>query len=170
MDVDRLVDAVAADLRRTAAVGGADTARVADLLIGGLGPSLRLHLLETLGEAARDLEASAPGTQVRVRLEGADPVLELVPAPAAGEQPPGPAGNAGSGDGFASYLEDELMRMTVRLPEGLKSRVEQSAAGAGASINSWIVAAVARALEGQTGTGPAPGKRMPRRISGFVQG
>ncbi|MST35267.1 hypothetical protein GHK86_21365 [Acidimicrobiaceae bacterium USS-CC1] len=167
--MDRLVEAVAADLRRTAAVGGEDTARVADLLIGGLGPSLRLHLLETLGEVARDLEASAPGARVRVRLEGADPVLELVPAPAAGEQPPGPAG-AGSGDGFASYLEDELMRMTVRLPEGLKSRVEQSAAGAGASINSWIVAAVARSLEGQAGAGPAPGKRMPRRISGFVQG
>lgn len=166
MELERLVEGVASDLRRTAAVGGDDVVRVADLLIGGLGPSLRLHVLEALGEVARDLEASAPGVRVQVRLQGADPVLELVGAPAA---EPAPETDDG-GDVFAGYVEDELKRLTVRLPEGLKARVEQSAAGTGASINSLVVAAVARALEGSAGAGPAPGKRMPRRITGFVQG
>lgn len=165
MELGPVIEGIAADLRRAAAVGGEGTERVADLLITGVEPSLRLHLFEALQTAARELEASAPGTSVEVRLAGRDPVLSLVPA-----APTSDDAEEASGAGLGGYVDDELLRLTIRLPEGLKAHVEQAAASVGASINSWIVAALARALDAPATSRSQPGRRMPRRISGFVQG
>lgn len=161
MDLGRLTDDLAGDLRRSAAVGGEATERAAEALIAGLEPAVRLRLLEALHEAAAELEGTCPGATVTVRLEGRRAVLGLVAAPA---EPAGVAEPAGN------WSEDELLRLTIRLPEGLKTRVEQAAALTGASINSWVVAALARALDGAPGPGFQPGRRVPRRITGFVQG
>src|SRR5579862_2517544 len=90
MELDGTIEAVAEDLRRAGAVGGAETARVAELLVAAVEPTLRLHLLEALHAAARELEASAPGVTVEIRLEARDPVMSLVrsgPGSAGGEEP-----------------------------------------------------------------------------------
>ncbi len=163
MDLGRIAEGITADLRRAGAIGGEETGRVAELLVAGVEPTVRLHLIEALHELAGELEAAAPGVAAAVRLDGGRVLIGLTlpavePAPAEG------VGSAGE------WGDDELLRLTVRLPESLKARVEQAAALAGASINSWIVSALARALEAPAGTGPHPGRRMPRRITGFVQG
>jgi len=132
--------------------------------VASLGSTIRLHLLEALHEAADELTASAEGVRVEVRLVGREPVLALVQEP--GEEP---AAEGLSGTGFP-YGSDELARLTLRLPEGLKSRVEQVAAAANASVNSWVVVALGQALDSFTRFGPQPQRRMPRRMRGFAQG
>lgn len=167
MHLDELVEGVTEDLHRAAAIGGEDTARVADLLVAGIGPSLRLHFIEALHAAARELESSAPGSVVEVRLDGTDPVLSLALAGPSEDE----SGGAAQGDGLGGYGEDELLRLTIRLPQRLKARVEEAAQDAGASINSWIVIALARYLEMGSSSGwPQPGRRVPRRMTGFVRG
>lgn len=164
MELTGIVDGVIEDLRRAGAIGGEETARVADLLAAGLDASLRLHILEALHAAAREMEAAVPGLGVDVRLDGREPVLVV------GRQPEldgEPGESAGPGD----YADDELLRLTIRLPQGLKSAVEQAATATGASINSWIVSALARMIDTPSGRpGPTPGRRLPRRMTGFVQG
>ncbi len=165
MELEPAIEGIAEALRRAASVGGEETRRVADLLVAGVEPALRLHLIETLQEAARELEASTPGLSIVVRMEGRDPVLAVAAGGGTGEPGSGEAGGS-----LGGYADDELLRLTIRLPEGLKVHVEQAAASVGASINSWIVATLARALETPTEPRPQPGRRMPRRITGFVQG
>ncbi len=165
MELGPVIEGIASDLRQAASVGGEEIRRVADLLVSGAEPAIRLRLIEALHTAARELEDSAPGVLVGVRLEGRDPAFSIgTVAPA-----PGETEAAGTAD-LGAYADDELLRLTIRLPEGLKSHVEQAAASAGASINSWIVAVLARALDAPSAPGPGPGRRMPRRITGFVQG
>lgn len=164
MDLGPVIDGIADDLRRAASVGGEETGRVADLLVSGTEPAIRLRLIEALHLAARELEGSSPGVTVEVRLEGRDPVLSLVTA----ATPPDETAEAGTSLG--GYVDDELLRLTIRLPEGLKSHVEQQATSVGASINSWIVSALARALDAPSASRAQPGRRMPRRVTGFVQG
>jgi len=164
MELDGTIEAVAEDLRRAGAVGGAETARVAELLVAAVEPTLRLHLLEALHAAARELEASAPGVTVEIRLEARDPVMSLV------RSGPGSAGGEEPGEAASAVADGELLRLTIRLPEGLKSCVEQAAAAAGASINSWIVTALVRAIDAPAAGWPHVNRRLPRRMTGFVQG
>ncbi len=158
------MQAIGEDLRRAGALGGEETARVAELLVASLESTVRLHLLEALHEAARELAESAPGVEVDVRLVGREPVLSLTTAPFEDDRE--------RADTDATIdLAGELARLTVRLPEGLKDRLERVANAAGASVNSWVVVALARALDTPPSPGvPRPSRRMPRRMTGFVQG
>jgi hypothetical protein len=162
MEFDNIVEGITADLRRAGAIGGEETARIADLLVAGVEPSIWLHLLEALYRAARELEESAPGVSIEIRLEGRNPVLSLVREE--------PEGSATEGESLGDYSEDDVLRITLRLPEGLKVRVEEAAARAGASVNAWIVAALARSFDVSASTWTQPGGRMPRRMTGFVKG
>lgn len=164
MELSRTVDAIAEDLHRAASLASEETARAAELLVASLESTVRLHLLEALHEAARELADSTPGVSVDLRLVGREPVLSL-----SFEQPP--SDDAAGATDAAFDLAGELSRLTVRLPEGLKERLERVASSTGASVNSWIVVALAHALNTPSGQpGPRPSKRMPRRITGFVQG
>ncbi len=51
--------------------------------------------------------------------------------------------------GLAAFEGDEgaTARINLRLPEHLKARVDQAAAGEGLSINTWLVRATSAALE-----------------------
>lgn len=164
MKLQPIVDGITEDLRRAGAVGGEETARVAELLVASVETAVRLHILDALHEAAKELAESVPDVEVDVRLEGRDPVLSISLAdtaePSDGEARP---------SSMADYLDDELARLTLRLPEGLKGQVEGVASQAGASINSWIVTALANALDGPSSAGPHRG-RMPRRMTGYVRG
>jgi hypothetical protein len=166
MELRPVIEGITEDLRRAASVGGDEAVRVAEILVSGMDPTLRLHLIEALHTAAHELEESAPGTAVEIRLVGRDPVLSLAVAAKPAEE----ADDADPGSGLGGYADDELLRLTIRLPEGLKARVEQAASAAGASINSWIVAALARSMDAPFASRTQPGRRVPRRITGFVQG
>jgi predicted HicB family RNase H-like nuclease len=55
--------------------------------------------------------------------------------------------------------EELSARISLRLPESLKTAVEQAAAREGVSTNTWLVRAIARATESRT-QAHSTGKRL----------
>ena len=174
MDLTGYVD----DLQRrlaTAAEAGGDQARsLAERLTAPLDAAARLVLLEALAAAAGEITAElAPGS-VDVRLRGRDPEFVVtvpvaanftsasdVPVPVAAETAPPTA------------IPDDAStsRTTLRLPDQLKAQVEQAAARDGVSVNTWLVRAIAAAVEPAptrpTETRPADGDA--NRVTGWVR-
>lgn len=133
MNADAYVQSVREDLANVAAVGDESTALAAELLSAALEPSLERRLQEALVEAALELSAQMERGRVEVRIAGDD--LDLVYLEA--------------GDPGISDATDEAFsaRITLRLPESLKTRLEAAAGARAISVNTWIVQALARALE-----------------------
>ena len=151
MQIDGYVQALREDLARVAAVGDESTARAADLLAVALESAIGRRLLEALGEAALELNGQLEDGRIEVRFAGGDPELVYV----RDEEAP------------AAEPADEAFtaRITLRLPESLKARLEGSAAQAGVSVNTWIVHALTRAGESRSATGGGSSSR--RRLTGY---
>jgi len=148
MQIDGYVQAVREDLARVAAVGDESTARAAELLAVALESSLGRRLLEALGEAALELSGQLESGRVEVRFAGGDPELVLVQEEEA--TPAEPADEA-----FTA-------RITLRLPESLKARLEVAATREGVSVNTWVVQMLSRTSEARNLAG---GSR--RRLTGY---
>lgn len=167
MDLTPYVDQLRRELLAAAEVGGDDARALAERLTAPLEASLRLALLSALSTAAEEITGQlAPGT-VDVRLRGGD-LGFVVSSPPPPEEPPAPA----AVDTPAPDTEDaETARITLRLPEPLKARVEDAAGRQGSSVNTWLVRAVTRALE-PAPTDP-PGRARTRwsgqQYSGWVR-
>jgi hypothetical protein len=151
-----IVEGLEQDLRRAAAVGGEETRRIADALVEALGSAVRLRFLDALQQAADELTVSLPGASVEVRLQGSDPVLSMTVSS---------LGGISTGTDSEERGDEEVARVTLRLPEGLKAQVERAASRDGVSINSWLVDAAAHALR----LPPSP-RRGSKRMTGFVRG
>jgi HicB family len=146
MQMASFVEALQSDLEQIAAVGDDATSAAAQRLAGALKASAGLRLLDALTEAALELNGQLPEGHVEVRLAGQDPSLVYV------EDAPQQAPPA---------AEDALsVRITLRLPESLKTAVESAAAGDGVSVNTWLVRALARAVSGWASRGSGPGNRL----------
>lgn len=132
------------DLQRqladAAANGAEDTRVAAERVAAGLDAATRLVLLDALsaavGEITRDL---APGS-VDLRLRGRDVEFVVTPATTESESDDRPVVTVDLDDASTS-------RTTLRLPDALKARVDEAAAADGLSVNTWLVRAVAAALE-----------------------
>lgn len=145
MQIDGYVQALREDLARIAAVGDESTARAAELLAVALESSLSRRLLEALGEAALELSTQLEDGRVEIRFAGADPELVLVREEA--DEPP------------SSPDEALTARITLRLPDALKQRVEDAATREGVSVNTWIVQSLSR-LSAGGGTRRSSGRRL----------
>jgi hypothetical protein len=147
VDLTPFVDQLRRDLLTAADAGGEDARALAERLTAPLESSVRLALLSALSQAAEEITGQlAPGT-VDVRLRGSDlgfavthPPVEPATGPAAGPSAPEATGPAVDLD------EGGTLRITLRLPEQLKSRVDEAAARLGVSVNTWLVRAVANAM------------------------
>jgi hypothetical protein len=150
VQIDGYIQALREDLARVAAVGDETTARAAELLAMALEAALGRRLLEALGEAALELSNQLEHGRVEVRFAGADPEFVYVPDEAV-EPEPGP---------------DEALtaRITLRLPDALKQRVEDAAAREGVSVNTWIVQSLGRVSAGGSGT---TRRSSGRRLTGY---
>ena len=148
MQVDGYVQALREDLARVAAVGDQSTARAAELLSVALESALGRRLLEALGEAALELSGQLEDGRVEVRFAGGDPELVLVR----------------DQEATAAEPADEAFtaRISLRLPESLKARLETAAARDGVSVNTWLVQVLARVAEPRPSSG---GSR--RRLTGY---
>src|SRR5436853_111798 len=132
MQIDGYVQALREDLARVAAVGDESTARAAELLAVALESALGRRLIEALGEAALELSGQLDDGHVEVRFAGGDPELVLVRDE--GATPAEPADEA-----FTA-------RISLRLPDSLKARLDAAAAREGLSVNTWLALAVSRSL------------------------
>ena len=146
MDLSEYAESLRRELTSITRFAGEDIARAAEMLAETLDSSVRLALLDVLSAAAEEITASLDGATIDVRLSGTEPefVVNVAHSPEetyADTDVPDEAGNA---------------RITLRLSEGLKTRVEAAAGSGGVSVNAWLVRAISRALE------PAPGGPRPR--------
>jgi hypothetical protein len=153
MDLTRYLETLRADLTAAAAPGGPETTRAAELLGHSLAASARLALLEALSDAAAEITTRLPDASVEVRLRGRE--ADLVVTQSAAEAPAAPAPDGG-----------DLTRLTLRMPESLKTHVEQTAAAEGISVNAWLVRAVTAAVQ-RPGPRPTPPGRG--RVTGYFQ-
>jgi hypothetical protein len=156
MELEPYVENLRRQMAVAASAGGEEVISLAQRLTAALESTVRLVLLEALSAATAEITGElAPGS-VELRLRGGDPefVVTMPPSqPAAGE-----AGRAESDRGLETAaaavtgVEGVTARINLRLPDQLKSQVEQSADREGLSINSWLVRAVAAAVDrGQQG-------------------
>src|SRR5437667_6561903 len=148
MEAARFVEALESDIAAIAAVGDEQTIAAAERVLHAIRSSAGLRLLDVLGEAALEISAQLPTGHVEVRLAGQDPALVYVGEE---EAPPEPAPE----DGLTA-------RITLRLPESLKSALEAAAAREGVSVNSWLVRALSRSVAG-------PVQRSSKRLRGYAQ-
>jgi hypothetical protein len=160
MELQPYVDAVRHELSVAAAAGGPDAEALAERLTAPLQSAIRLALLEALSEAAEQITRDlAPGS-VDVRLRGHDPEFTVTP---------GIEGEADAPHAFTPETDDDggTWRVTLRLPEHLRPRVDAAARSDGLSVNAWLVRAVAGALGGG-GTRRPPGE-SGKHFSGWVR-
>jgi HicB family len=178
MDLTRYVDELQRQLSTAAAAGGDEARELASRLTAPLDAAARLVLLEALSAAAGEISAElAPGS-VDVRLRGGEPEF-VVAAPAAVAVPAAPAPTSAPAPALPSAAPANTdadagatTRTTLRLPDHLKTQAEAAAARDGVSVNTWLVRAVAAALDQPTGrpeprTGP--GQPPSNRLTGWVR-
>lgn len=160
MDLSDLVDSLKQDLARAAEAGGEEIKPAAERLLLALDPAFRLALMDALSRAAAEIGEAAPGLAVHVVLKGREPTfaVEGAPAPRAAEAP------LDNDDGEA------VARITLRLPEALKSRAEALAARRGQSLNTWLVAAARAAADEAPHHHAGAGRYGPgQRLKGWVR-
>ena len=157
MDLTHHVEEVQRQLAVAAEAGGDDARALAERLTPTLDSVLRLTLLEVLGTAAAEITRElAPGS-VDLRLRGREPefVVSHPPAEATTEMAP-----------EAPSEEGPMTRINLRLPDQLKTRVEQAAEREGLSTNAWLVRAASSAVERSGPRGPQP--RGGQQFRGWV--
>lgn len=169
MELKQYTSDVKRQLVLCAAAVDVDTQQVVDRLVAGLQPALRLALLDALGVAAGEISRElAPGS-VELRLRGGEPEFVVtVPPPeidatAIRHESVGPPEDTETG---------EVVRINLRLPEGVKSRVEAAASRDGVSINSWLVRAAVAAVERADPATPRSAVRIARggqRYTGWAR-
>lgn len=149
MNIAGHIEALRADLIATAGIGDESTLRVAEQLSRALDPAMRLRLLDILSEAALEVNGQLTSGQIEVRLAGGDVGFTYSESSHEAE----PAGD-----------DAQAARVTLRIPEQLKTRAEAAAAAEGVSLNTWLVRATSRALDrGRSSGGPGG-----RRITGYA--
>ncbi|MFD1937944.1 toxin-antitoxin system HicB family antitoxin [Nonomuraea mangrovi] len=181
MDLTQYIENLRREFGDAAEAAGPEARATADRLTGLLDSALRLTLIEVLSEAADELTREIEPGVVDVRIRGRQPEFVVTmpstwhagpsgaptppgapypPFPPAPPEPPVPPGDADQG----------TARMTLRLPEALKARIERAAATSGVSVNAWLVKALSGAVSGAASE-PSSQSRPPtvgRRISGWV--
>ena len=150
------VESIRTQFAAAAEAGGEEAKALAERLFAPLESAIRLALQDALAAAAEEITCElAPGS-VELRIRGRQPefVVSLSPP----EPPPQESELAVSG--LAAFEGDEgaTARINLRLPEHLKVRVDQAAAGEGLSINTWLVRATSAALE-RRGSAPRQDRR-----------
>jgi len=149
MKMSLLVDGVRADVVSVGELGDEVVAEVAERIADLLGRSLPARILELLSDVAAEVSAELPEGRVEIRVAGDDVGLAYV------EDTRVAGGESEAGDLTA--------RITLRLSEGLKTRVEEGAGREGVSVNTFIV----RTLERGSSTNRYRTSRGGKRLHGY---
>lgn len=137
MDITPFVEGLRRDLLAAAESAGPEARQITEGLGYALDPSARLALMEAISQAAAEITAAMPAGSVDVRLDGRDLDLVVQAPQAAVPPPPVPPPPAPPAPGEA--VEEGLARITLRLPDSVKTKAEDAAAAAGQSLNTWLV-------------------------------
>ncbi len=150
MDLTQYVENLRRELAVAADAGGDDARALAERLTAPLESAIRLMLLDALSAAADEITRElAPGS-VELRLRAGEPDFVVIPAPA--DEPAETASDAPA-PALPDADEAATARINLRLPEQLKTGIEQAASRERLSVNAWLVRVAATAL--------APDERRP---------
>jgi hypothetical protein len=162
MELSEFVGKLRGELASLTRFSGEDVARAAELLTEALDSSVRLILLDVLSAAARDITARLDNAVVEVRLADGEPTFVVLTAPPEAEfEPPAAA---------ASDQDAGTARLTLRLADSVKTRIEVAATRDGVSVNTWLVRVASRALDNPARGSQATGRSGPgQRITGYAK-
>ncbi|MEU1837712.1 YlcI/YnfO family protein [Micromonospora chersina] len=177
MDLTSYVSNLGREFATLAEAGGEESRALVERLTGSLESAIRMTLLDALSAAADEITRDlAPGS-VELRLRGREPnfVVTAPPAEPLGRTAGDDTATAdGAPDSDLLFAEDSpAARINVRLPEQLKTAIEEAAAREGRSVNAWLVRAAAAALQ-RSDRDQRPevrpgGKRSQQRFTGWVR-
>jgi predicted DNA binding CopG/RHH family protein len=151
MDLRPYVEDIHQQLVDAAEAGGDEARALAERLAAPLDAAIRLALQDALGTAAEEITLElAPGS-VELRIRGRNPEFVVTPPPTerADDLSDARDDNASSLAPLSAADADEggISRINLRMPDHLKTRVEQAASSEGLSVNTWLVRAASFALD-----------------------
>src|SRR6202011_2090688 len=138
-------DNIHSQLAVAAEAGGEEARALAERLIAPLDAAIRLTLQDVLAAAAEEITTELAPGGVELRLRGRDPefVVTRPPVEMPGDGPSDPSSpqafEASRAPGDAD--DSAMSRINLRMPDHLKTRVEQAAGSEGLSVNTWLVRA-----------------------------
>ncbi len=147
MKMSLVVDGLRSDVISVGELGDDTVAGVAERIAEVLGRSVPGRILDLLSEVAAETSAELPDGRLEIRVAGDDVELAYV------EHTPEVA--VASESDSSDRDRDLSARITLRLSESLKARVEEGAAREGVSVNTYIV----RTLERGATSGQAQSQR-----------
>lgn len=147
MQLSETVRRIQEDMADLAGLGDKEVAEAATRLVATMESPVRIRILDLLAEACEEIDAQLSSGRVELRISGQEAGLvyleEAVRAPE------------------ADLGEEQSARITLRLPELLKTQVEQAAAREGVSTNTWIVRSLSRS------SSTARPQQSRRRLTGY---
>jgi Ribbon-helix-helix protein, copG family len=151
MDLTPYLESVRAGVANASALADEPTQQVAGRLSTAIESSTRLALIQALSDAAGTISAELAPSSVELRMIGRDPEFVVSVQTAEAEPtlllPPEPEPEGGT-----TEAEDEpAARITLRLPQSVKARVDEMASSEGISTNAWLIRAVMDALADRSG-------------------
>jgi hypothetical protein len=152
MKMSLVIEGLRSDVVAVGELGNDAVAQVAERIAEVLARSAQSRILDLLSDVAAELSAELPEGRVEIRLVGDDVEFAYVD-----EHP------AGGRDEESGGGADLSSRITLRLPEQLKARVEASAQSDGISVNGWIL----RVLERGTSAFSSRSGRGGSRLHGY---
>jgi hypothetical protein len=138
------IEGLQADVIAVGELGDEAVAEMAERIASVLARSASSRLLDLLSEAAAEVSEELPDGRIEIRLIGDDVEFVYVD-----EHP-----RQSEDDGELSS------RITLRLSDQLKARVEESASREAISVNGWILRTLERGTSPQRARGVRPGSRL----------
>ena len=156
MDLSPYIESVRAGVVNASSLADEHTQQVADRLGTAIESSTRLALIQALSDAAGTISADLAPSSVELRIVGQDPEFVVSVQTAETEPtlllPNAEPGSESTDQSATAEAEDEpVARITLRLPQSVKARVDEMASSEGISTNAWLIRAVMDALADRGG-------------------
>jgi hypothetical protein len=162
MDLSPYIESVRAGVVSASSLADEPTQHVAARLGTAIESSTRLALIRALSDAAGTISAELAPSSVEVRMVGSEPefVVSIQTADAEPTLLMPESEQAGEDAAATSDVEDEpVARISLRLPQSVKTRVDEIASAEGISTNAWLIRAVMDALSERSS---APASEWPQ--------
>jgi hypothetical protein len=151
MELSPYVESVRAGVVNASSLADEQTQQVAARLGSAIESSTRLALIQALSDAAGTISAELAPSSVELRMVGNDP--EFVVSLQTSEAEPTlllpeseQVGEDAAGTPTLEAEDEPVARITLRLPQSVKTRVDEVASSEGISTNAWLIRAVMDAL------------------------
>ena len=157
MDLSPYLESVRSGVAQASALADEQTQHIAERLGTAIEASTRLALIEALSDAAGTISAELAPSSVELRMVGSDPefVISVQTAEAEPTLLLPESGDEALSESSSAEADDEpVARITLRLPQSVKMRVDEMASTDGISTNAWLIRAVMDALIDRSGSRP----------------